>query len=155
VSSRSSESGSLARLIETEDRWELPLGNRAVTQCRFDAAFTIVLDDPDGAVEIRIGEPFVLRAAHGDEVRLAPEDDPVAMGPALVVLRQAVESLVAFKDGRLELKFADGDVLCVPAGGDFEPWDVVGPAGLRIVSVPGREARDLGTRARRIACLHG
>jgi hypothetical protein len=97
----------------------------------------MVLDDPDGAFEIRIGEPAVLSTADGHEVRLTPEGNAAAMGPALVVLRKAVESLIAFKDGRLELKFADGGVLRVPAGGDFEPWDVVGPAGLRIVSVPG------------------
>lgn len=126
-------------LVEATDHWELRLGGRSVTQCRFDYAFTLVLDDPDGAFEIRIGEPFTLSTAGGDEVALKPEGQPAAMGPALAVLRLAVERVVAFKDGRLELWFTDGGRLYAPAGEDFEPWDLVGPAGLRIVSLPGGE----------------
>lgn len=123
-------------LVEGTDRWELWLRERLVTQCRFDHAFTIILDHPNGALEIRIGEPFTISTARGDEVTLKPEAEPAAMGPALVVLRRIVERVLAFKDGRLELQFGDGGRLRVPAGEEFEAWDLVGPAGLRIVSLP-------------------
>lgn len=68
---------------------------------------------------------------------LDPEGDPLAMAPALRLLRQGVKQAIAFKDGRLELVLSGGVVLRVPFDEDFESWNIVGPAGLRIVSLPG------------------
>jgi hypothetical protein len=129
----------VGELVEAADHWLVPMTGRTVTQCRLDYAFSLVVaDEPAGSFEVRIEQPFTV-ASHGDELTLDPEGDPVLMAPALRVLRQDVEQAIAFKDGRLELTFGDGAVLRVPVGEDHEPWNIVGPAGLRIVSLPGGE----------------
>jgi hypothetical protein len=125
----------VGELVEAADRWLVPMAGRAVTQCRLDYAFSLVVA---GSFEVRIEQRFIV-VIHGEEVMLDPEDDPVQMAPALKVLRQIVKQTIAFKDGRLELTFGDGTVLRVPVGEDYEPWNIVGPAGLRIVSLPGGE----------------
>jgi hypothetical protein len=43
----------------------------------------------------------------------------------------------AFKDGRLALEFDDGSSIHVPADPSYEPWQISGPRGFRIVSIPG------------------
>lgn len=125
--------------VEAADRWLVPVAGRSVTQCRLDYAFTLVVaDESAGSFEIRIEQPFVV-TSRGDEVVLDPEGEPARMAPALGLLRQDIEQAAAFKDGRLELSFTDGGVLSVPVGEDYEAWSIVGPAGLRIVSLPGGE----------------
>lgn len=125
--------------VEAADRWLVPVAGRSVTQCRLDYAFTLVVaDESAGSFEIRIEQPFMVTSGAG-EVVLDPEGEPARMAPALGLLHQAIEQAVAFKDGRLELSFTDGGVLSVPVGEDYEAWNIVGPAGLRIVSLPGGE----------------
>lgn len=125
-----------ADLVELGDRWLLPMTGRQVTQCCVDYAVTFRFSEAGGSFDVRIGEPFVLRKA-GDEHHLRPEDDPAGMGPALSLLHQTVTEAVAFKDGRLELRFSDGSAVKVPVGQDYEPWELVGPGGVRVVSLPG------------------
>jgi len=48
-------------------------------------------------------------------------------------------SSLAYKDGRLKLELSGGNRLHIFAGQEFEPWTLVGPDGLRVVSVPGGE----------------
>jgi hypothetical protein len=129
----------VGELVEAADRWLVPMAGLTVTQCRLDYAFSVVVaDEPAGSFEVRIEQPFTV-ASRGDELTIDPEGDPVQMAPALRVLRQEVEQAIAFKDGRLELTFGDGVLLRVPVGEDYEAWKIVGPAGLRIVSLPGGE----------------
>ncbi|MEY2430378.1 MAG: hypothetical protein QOC92_103 [Acidimicrobiaceae bacterium] len=131
----------LGELVEATDCWLVPMVGRTVTQCRLDYAFSLVVaGDVDDSYYVTIEQPFTLRMpGGGGEMVFEPEGDPVRMAPALRVLRQDVERVVAFKDGRLELTFADGSILRVPVGEDYEPWNIVGPAGFRIVSLPGGE----------------
>lgn len=125
-------------LKEFHDHWVLPLEDQTVVQCRLDYGFVLVLGGPDGYFEIRIGEAFEYSARSGDRASaFNPEGDPAAMGPALAVLRQSVRRARAFKDGRLEIEFSNGGELRVPFGEEFEAWDLVGPGGLRLVSLPG------------------
>lgn len=129
----------VGELVETADRWLVPMAGLTVTQCRLDYAFSLVVaGEPASSFEVRIEQPFVV-AGHNDELVLDPEGEPAAMSPALSVLRQDVEQASAFKDGRLEMTFGDGAVLRVPVSADYEAWNIVGPAGLRIVSLPGGE----------------
>lgn len=126
-------------LIEAADRWLVPMAGLTVMQCRVDYAFSLIAADGlDGWFEVRIEQPFVV-ASPGKELLLDPAGEPAAMAPALSVLHQTVVEAVAFKDGRLELMFGDGRVLRVPIGKDHEAWNVVGPGGLQIVSLPGGE----------------
>jgi hypothetical protein len=127
-------------MIEAEDHWVLPLAGQAVTQCRFDYAFTIIAGKTESSFEIRIEEPFEFSSrGEGRAITVDPEAEPLTMGPALGVLHQTIDRAVAYKDGRLAVKFAEGDELWVPSGQSFEPWTLVGPAGLRIVSLPDGE----------------
>ena len=128
----------VSELVEAADRWLVPMVG-TVTQCRLDYAFSLVVaDESAGSFEARIEHLFVV-AGHDGETSMDPEADPVLMAPALRVLRRAVDQAIAFKDGRLELTFDDGAVLRVPADEDHEAWNIVGPAGLRVVSMPGGE----------------
>lgn len=109
---------------------------RQMTQCCVDYAVTFRFSEAEGSFDLRISEPFVLRRASGEHL-LRPEDDPTGMGPALSLLHQTVTEAVAFKAGRLELTFSDGSVVKVPVRQDYEPWELVGPGGVRVVSLPG------------------
>jgi hypothetical protein len=121
-------------LDESKDRWTLPVEGVSVVACCIDYAMTLRLGND---VSIRIEQPFIYRTPEGVEYLVIPEDDPARMAPALVLCRLAVRRGYAFKDGRLELTFVNGSTVSVPATEDHEPWELVGPGGLRIVSIPG------------------
>lgn len=122
-------------LIERRGRWLVPMAGLTVTQCRVDYAFTMLVDD---GYEVRIEQPFTLVRGAASSL-LDPEGEPSELGPALSVLRRDVEQAVAFKDGRLEIALSDGVRVLVNGDDDHEPWTVVGPGGLRVVSMPGGE----------------
>jgi hypothetical protein len=107
--------------------WTLPLSGRAVGRCCVDSAVTLRLDHPRGAFELRIEESFVFVTPGGVEVHMRPEEDPTGLGPILTVARTAVEQAIAFRDGRLEMSFADGSRLEVPGSEECEPWGLVDP----------------------------
>lgn len=130
---------SAVEFVDAEDRWVVRLGGGVVAQCRVDHAFTLVIDGERGSFEVRIEQPFKLSRVDGGLTALSWEGDPTALAPALAVLHAEVDAALAFKDGRLELKFRDGDWLRVSASEEFEAWTLVGPDGLRLVSVPGAE----------------
>jgi hypothetical protein len=117
--------------------WVLPLARAAVVQIRVDYALTLLCKRDDDAYEIRIEEAFEFTAADGVKATLDPEGDPAGLGPALACTRTTVVAANAFADGRLEMVFADGSTLAVPAATKYESWNLVGPGGFRIVSGPG------------------
>lgn len=119
---------------ESSDRWVLPVADQPVVTCCIDYALTFRFGND---VTLRIEQPFVYRTAEGVEHLIVPEGDPVRLAPALAVCRQVARQGFAFKDGHLELDFADGSWVGVPTAEDLEPWELVGPDGLRVVSVPG------------------
>jgi hypothetical protein len=56
--------------------------------------------------------------------------------------RPGATQCLAFKGGRLDVKFDDGTRLQVPMDLEFEAWEISGTgavAGLKIVSMPGGE----------------
>lgn len=130
---------SSADLVEAQDHWILPLQSRRVTQCRVDCALTFLLGDSDDPSYLAVEQPFRLRAVGKPEVVLAPEGPSEALGPALAVLRSSVTRAIAFKNGDLEIEFDGCIALFVPASANFEAWNLVGPVGVRIVSLPGGE----------------
>ncbi|MCP9488807.1 MAG: YtzH-like family protein [Solirubrobacteraceae bacterium MAG38_C4-C5] len=140
-------------LVDAKDRWLVPLDGCVVVQCRIDHAFTLVIGSGPGSFEVRIEQPFeVLGWVDGGQpvsLSLEDEDGPSALAPALSVLHAALEAALAFKDGRLELWFADGRWLRVPAVEQFEAWTLVGPDGLRLVSLPGGEVAVWSPQPRR------
>jgi hypothetical protein len=131
---------SVHELVDAGDHWVLPLAGREVTQCCVDYAVTLVVAEPDATFYVAIEQSFYLTAtSDGNDEMFVPDGPPAALAPALGVLHQLVTKAVAYKEGRLELDFGDGTRLRVPAGQKFEAWNLVGPAGLRLVSLPGGE----------------
>ena len=128
-------------LIETSDRWKLPLGGCEVVQCRVDFAFTVLAEGLAGAFEVRVEQSFEWIGGADTEAPISIDvaSDPTAAAHALACLGKPILEATAFKDGRLELLFGDGLGLRVPPGDDLEPWTVAGPRGLRVVSAPGGE----------------
>lgn len=102
-------------------------------------AVTLWFEPADGVFEVRIEQPFVFVPAGGAEVLLDLENDPVGLGPVFACTRTSVDEAMAFDDGSLRLSFVDGSSVQVPGSPQYEAWGMVGPAGLRVVSVPGGE----------------
>jgi hypothetical protein len=134
----------LARLTMTANlehqpetnRWLLPLRDERVTWCCVDYAVSF---GTQNQVSIRIEQPFVYTSADRIEHLIVPEADPVLAAPVLAIARLSVREGFAYNDGHLELAFSDGSTIGVPSAQDYEPWELTGPAGLKMVSVPGGE----------------
>ena len=126
-------------LVEAADHWVLPLEGREVTQCRVDLAMTFLLGDSDDPCYLTIEQLFRLRMPGKLELVIVLDGPAEALGPALALLRRSVSQAIAHKNGDLEIEFADGIGLFVPATARFEAWNLVGPEGMRIVSLPGGE----------------
>ncbi len=123
-----------AALVEHQDRWVVSVDGVPVARCCIDYAVNVHCAN---GITLRIEQPFVLVDSEGRERLLVPEGNPAALAPVLGITRLVVEQCVAFKDGHLEMRFADGSLISVPATEDLEPWELSGDDGLRIVSVPG------------------
>ena len=124
-------------LIEAQDRWEIAVSGWLISQCCYDYGIVVRSSTVGGELEIRISGPFVLIETNGDRFEIDPEGDRVRLAPSLAVFGRAFNRVTAFKSGRLEIDFTDHSSLVVPPEGDFEPWSLVGPRDLRIVSRPG------------------
>lgn len=128
-------------LVENLDRWTPPIAGLEVGLVSLDRALTLVVGDSDDArFLIAIESPCCFASViQSIEILIAPDGPPEKIGPVLEVLHKCVERVDAFKDGSLEIDFVEGARLRVPVSSDFEAWSVVGPFGLRLVSLPGGE----------------
>jgi hypothetical protein len=126
-------------LIERNDCWSVDVPDGEVSCLRIDWAVTLTIAGDDEVVDVRVAGACVLSASDGTEAALEPEDEPAQLAPVLRLVRLGMRRTDAFKDGRLEIEFADGSVLRVPASEDLETWEISGPRGIRLVSLPGNE----------------
>lgn len=117
-------------------RWRLPFDNERVSWCGIDYAFSF---STQGEILVRIEQPFVYTSANGVEHLLLPEEDPVRLAPVLAIARLSARDGFAYEDGHLEVTFSDSSTIDVPGTQDYEPWELTGPTGLKVVSVPGGE----------------
>ena len=67
-----------AALVESGDRWLLPLAGRSVERLCVDFAVTLMFG---GGFELRIEQPFVLQGPDGSESLVVPEGDPDRLAP--------------------------------------------------------------------------
>jgi hypothetical protein len=127
-------------LTRRGDGWILPVAGQLVTRvCLDNEAIRVLCRN---MIEISIGEPFILTGRDGVRHLLDPAADGPGLAPVLRIMRQVISAGTAFDDGRLEISFDGGDSIRVPYGPDFEAWTIAGPggpAGLKMVSVPGGE----------------
>ena len=129
----------MAAILEhqpTMSRWLLPLADERVIWCCVDYAVSF---GTQNGISIRIEQPFVYTNASGIEYLIIPEEDPVRVAPVLAVARLFVREGYAYSDGHLAVTFSDGSTIGVPATQDYEPWELTGPDGLKVISVPGGE----------------
>jgi hypothetical protein len=117
-------------------RWRLPFANERVTWCCVDYAFSF---STQSQILVRIEQPFVYTSADGVEQLIVPEEDPVRLAPALAIARLSARDGFAYEDGHLEVTFSNSSTIGVPGTQDYEPWELTGPNGLKVVSVPGGE----------------
>lgn len=123
------------QLVEHGDHWVVPLQGKTVTRCLVDRAFGLELWERAGITTIRIEGDFVFQG-QGAEYQLSPAH-PTALGPVLSTVGKAVTSARAYKDGCLEVHFADGSNLSVKPEAAYEAWEIAGKGGLRVVCTPG------------------
>ncbi|WP_156759684.1 DUF6188 family protein [Microbacterium karelineae] len=118
------------------DRWVLPVVGQLVAQVSVDYAVTLCLINN---VAVRIEQQFVISTKNGEEYTIIPAGDLSQLAPVLTLARSILTEGFAFEDGHLELVFNDGARVFVPSSQDYEPWEIVGPAHMRIISAPGGE----------------
>lgn len=125
-------------LSDRGNRWLVTAPDPTVTRLAVDWAVTLTINaNFDSGFEVRIGSPFSLITPEGQDIALDPEGNPFGLAPLLGIVRCVVREVAAFKDGRLEITLANGGAVRVPAAEDFEPWELAGKNGARIVAVPG------------------
>lgn len=115
------------------DRRAWKLDDHEITRLCLDYRFTIEIwwhedASPDNRVTIQIANRFVLRH-RGQQIDVDPERiDTVS--PALHILHRAVDSLTAYRDGRLVLRMSDGDEIVVERDAYYESWETRGTGKL-------------------------
>jgi hypothetical protein len=102
-----------------------------------DWALTLFLEHPLGEFALCVENSFAFRSTTGTEVRMDPGRAPTGLGPVLACARTSVAEAVAYADGRLEVAFADGSAIKARGSPDCESWNLTGPHGLLVVSIPG------------------
>jgi Family of unknown function (DUF6188) len=122
---------------DTGESWTLPLADLLVNQCIYDFAFTMGVSDVEPFFSITIESAFTIRWASGSVGQFDPGGDPAQMGGTLALLRLRVQNARAYKDGHLEIDIEGGIHVDVPPGDGYEPWNMTGPDGIRMVSTGG------------------
>lgn len=103
--------------------------------CKFDWAISLVLADASRSYELRLEGDLKLRL-DGRDHAISSGPDPTSGAAVLGLLHRSVQWMEAFKDGRLVVTFGGDAVLNADAGTEYEAWELTGPSGVRIVSLP-------------------
>lgn len=119
--------------------WDLPLVGQTVRRCIVDTGFSFECGERSRNYLVRIEGPFILSDSMGDIPLDGSAQQTQTLGPALRLVGRVVRSAIAGKDGRLTIVFSDGIRLVVPPSEEYEPWELVGDRGFRMVSAPGGE----------------
>ena len=128
-------------LIEAEDYWLLALQGEPINRVSLDWQVHLHSYDHPAEVEIAISCPF--RLVLGGEVHEVLPGRLETLAPVLRVFRKPVASVVAQKDGHLEVRFSDGDRLTVAPHPHDDAWELGLTPGVRIVCLPGGEVTAL------------
>lgn len=86
---------------------------------------------------LQIESPFTLILSDGRSVDLDPGQMTTDSRLFVDLIASGVASLVAHEDGSVDVVFADESSVHAPSSSEFEPWNLTGPGGLKIVSLPG------------------
>jgi Family of unknown function (DUF6188) len=115
-------------MVEYPDRRVWRLDGHEVTRLLVDYAFTIVIwwrsQKSDNSVTIVLERPFILKRV--EQVKHFTPEQKDTLGPALNILHQPIESLTAFCNGRLVLRFTDTSELITEKDDSYESWNTFG-----------------------------
>lgn len=134
---------SLSGAQRLEDHWLFDLSGQPILQLVLDFQVTLVFE----SFRITIEKPFVLEHPGGAAQVVEPGGDFEQLSPVLPLSRsKVIAEARAFDDGRLEVLTQDGYRLRVlPNESPYESWNITGPDGLLIVSIPGGKLTIFGT----------
>ena len=103
-----------------------------------DLEYTLVLR-LSGVYVVAISSPLTVEH-DGGRIRLDPEDgDPESFGAVHQLVGRTVEAAVVDRAGALDVTFDTGARLRVEPDPHYEAWNVSGPDGALVVSMPGGE----------------
>jgi Family of unknown function (DUF6188) len=125
-------------VTESVEAWSIPVAGQRITRVCADYASVGLL--ASNGVYMNIEASFTYLGSSGIESALDPDGDAMDLAPMLRLRRLGVTECVAFKDGRLDVKFEDESRIQVPMDPEFEAWEICGPGGvdgLKITSMPG------------------
>lgn len=86
-----------------------------------------------------MASPLTL-SSEDETFTLTPDEDPAeAFAPIRQLLGLDIIESIADDSGALRMAFEDGSLIHVPADDQYEAWNVSGPRGALVVSMPGGE----------------
>lgn len=95
-----------------------------------------------------IASPLTL-SREGEAFSLTPDEDPAeAFAPIRQLVGLDVVESTADDSGALRMAFGDGSLIHVTADKAYEAWNVSGPRGALVVSMPGGELAIWSAHAR-------
>jgi hypothetical protein len=101
-----------------------------------EVGYTVRLEF-SGGYEARVETAFTVRTTDGDH-RVVPGEDDEGAATAVGALAGRVVTVAAADDaGGLRIDFDGGTRVLAEADPNYEAWTVAGPAGMKIVSLPG------------------
>ena len=117
---------------------DLKLSGKLVSEIRVEFMVTMRIGERS-EFELQIEGDIELSLSSGSISRIASEEYD-AQTQQLESLKGAViRSSTADESGALTLGLDSGATLRVPSDSDYEAWNVAGPGGYRVVSLPGGE----------------
>jgi hypothetical protein len=116
--------------IEKSDRWQLRVGDGAVTQLQIDFSFGFAIEM---WLYLRIQTPFMYY--DGDTSAEIEPEDSLSIAPLLDIRRATVTLAEVYKDGRLRVEFANGNTIAVTPDAQYEAFWVSGD-DFRLIALP-------------------
>lgn len=124
---------------------DLGLNGRKLQSVLIENSLVIQFSDEYFAL---IASPLTL-SHEGEAFTLTPDEDPAeAFAPILQLVGLDVVESTADDSGVLRMTFEDGNLIHVPADDEYEAWNVSGPRGALVVSMPGGELAIWSAHAR-------
>jgi hypothetical protein len=122
-------------LQETEEYFQINISGQKVSNISMSSLIDIDILGTEFELSIRLEQPFMV-CCRGACNSLKPGDkETLSILPSLIGLE--ADRAIAYRNGRLELRFCDGTILTSEAHPDYEPWTLYASYGLQLVSMPG------------------
>ena len=102
---------------------ELAVRGESIYWVAFDSRVTL---KTSGGVDFHISGPFSVKSPTGVIAELFMGHGAMSCAPAISLLWKQISTACILDDGRLEIAFADGAEIAVPASLDLEAWEIQG-----------------------------